>query len=202
MLRLEEIMTRELVSVSPELSVREAMELFVAEHLTGAPVIAQNKVLGVVSVTDLLAFAAAPPVIPEELEREAGWEEVEDAAQSQDSDDPAATWFGEPDLNAEADVAERFNDLAVPRPQGDRLAQHTVADVMTHNVCSLPPTTRVDTAADFMRRAAIHRVLVMEHDKLLGIVTLKDIADAVADHRLTERTYVFGKPGKFSQIVQ
>lgn len=194
MLRLEEIMTTELVSVAPEVSVREAMGLLVTEHLSGAPVVAQNKVVGVVSVTDLLAFAVAPPVIPEAYEREAGWEEIEEQSESVDADDLTATWFAEPDINADTDVAERFNELEVPRTRGDRLAQHTVSDVMTRNVCALPPRTRVDTAADFMRRAAIHRVLVMENDALLGIVTLKDIADAVADHKLTERTYVFGKP--------
>ena len=42
-----------------------------------------------------------------------------------------------------------------------------------------------------MREHAIHRVLVMEQDRLRGIVTTSDIAAAVADHKLTTRTYVF-----------
>jgi CBS domain-containing protein len=196
MLRLEEIMTTELVSVAPELSVREAMELLVNEHVSGAPVVAQNKVVGVVSVTDLLAFAAATP---DATERERPWDELEDGAEAADANDPAAAWLDEPEVNADSDVAERFDQLEVARGY-DRLAQHTVADVMTHNICSLPAHTRVDTAADFMRRAAIHRVLVMNDDVLVGIVSLKDIADAVADHRLTERTYVFGKPGPIDYV--
>jgi len=64
--------------------------------------------------------------------------------------------------------------------------------VMSDRICSLPSHTRVDQAADFMRTTAIHRVLVMDDGVLVGIVSMKDIADAVADHKLTERTYVFG----------
>lgn len=59
MLRLRDIMTTELVTVSPELSLRDAMELLVTSHVSGAPVVAQHRVVGVVSATDLLGFAAA-----------------------------------------------------------------------------------------------------------------------------------------------
>ena len=38
----------------------------------------------------------------------------------------------------------------------------------------------------------MHRILVIEHDRLVGIVTALDLAKAVADHRIAERTYVFG----------
>jgi CBS domain-containing protein len=32
----------------------------------------------------------------------------------------------------------------------------------------------------------------MDDGVLVGIVSMKDIADAVADHKLTDRMYVFG----------
>jgi CBS domain-containing protein len=62
---------------------------------------------------------------------------------------------------------------------------------MTHVVFSLPPDADVETAADYMRRAEIHRLLVLDAGRLVGIVSALDIATAVADHRLTRRTYVF-----------
>ena len=37
----------------------------------------------------------------------------------------------------------------------------------------------------------IHRVLVMQGDILYGIVTTSDVAKAVAEHRIRNRTYVF-----------
>ena len=49
MLRLRDIMTTELLTFSPETSVRDAMESLAAKHVSGAPVVAGTKVVGVVS---------------------------------------------------------------------------------------------------------------------------------------------------------
>jgi CBS domain-containing protein len=49
----------------------------------------------------------------------------------------------------------------------------------------------VTLAAANMERKGIHRVLVVDDQQLVGIVTTMDITRAVADHRLTNRTFVF-----------
>jgi hypothetical protein len=41
--------------------------------------------------------------------------------------------------------------------------------------------------------AAVHRVLVMDGESLIGSVTTRGIASAVADHEPTTRTYVFDR---------
>ena len=56
MLKLRDIMTTDVVTASPELSLREAMDLLSSRHITGAPVVAGGKVVGVFSASDLLAF--------------------------------------------------------------------------------------------------------------------------------------------------
>jgi acetoin utilization protein AcuB len=56
MLKLSDIMTTEVATASPELSLREAMDLLSSRHITGAPVVAGGKVVGVFSASDLLAF--------------------------------------------------------------------------------------------------------------------------------------------------
>jgi CBS domain-containing protein len=94
--------------------------------------------------------------------------------------------------DAGADVAERMADTG--GPEWNVLEEHTVGETMNRTVSALPPDTPVEHAAEVMRRATIHRVLVMEDGKLLGVVTTKDITDAVADHRFTNRVYVFGNP--------
>jgi CBS domain-containing protein len=68
----------------------------------------------------------------------------------------------------------------------------TVDEVMTRKVQSLPPDCSVDEAAALMGAKQIHRVLVMQGDIMLGIVTTSDVAKAVAEHRISSRTYVFG----------
>ena len=200
MLRLRDIMTTELVTVSPELSLRDAMELLVSSHVSGAPVVAQHRVVGVVSATDLLGFAATTPALPDETRLDAGLEELESDAEHGEGDEPSANWYAEMRRDEEIDVAERFNEMGTRRAAPDWFAEHTVSEVMNDNICSLPSNTRVDHSADFMRKAGIHRVLVMDDGDLVGIVSMKDIADAVADHKLTERTYVFGAATRFDRL--
>jgi len=48
----------------------------------------------------------------------------------------------------------------------------------------------VTTAADYIRRERIHRVLVMTDQTLVGLVTTSDITAAVADGKLTIHTHI------------
>jgi acetoin utilization protein AcuB len=72
------------------------------------------------------------------------------------------------------------------------LEELTVSEVMTRGAKSLPPDCPADLAAGFMQRARIHRVLVMDGEQLLGIVTTTDLARAIAEHRVTTRTHALG----------
>lgn len=56
---------------------------------------------------------------------------------------------------------------------------------------SIPPDATVESAAEYMARGEIHRLLVLDAGRLIGIVSALDIAAAVGDHRLTKHTYVF-----------
>jgi CBS domain-containing protein len=190
MLRLNDIMTRELVTVSPWLSLREAMELLTSRHITGAPVVFNQQVLGVVSLTDLVEFAAAIPGVPTLQREPAEPDDWENEGESVDDNTPPSPFFADMWDDSGAELVERFAES--DGPEWDMLGEHTVDEAMTHRVCALEPETSVEEAADFMRTAGIHRVLVMDGERLLGMVTTRDIANAVADHRFTNRVYVFG----------
>ena len=150
MLRLKDIMTRDVVSAAPDMTIRDAMELLSERHVSGAPVVDGGRVVGIFSATDLLAFLA-------------------------DFDDttPSLTF-------------RRRRGRTTP------LEDVTVDEVMTRKVQSLPPDCSVDEAAALMGKRQIHRVLVMQGDVLIGIVSTSDVAKAVAEHRIGSRTYVFG----------
>ena len=149
MLRLRDIMTREVVSATPDMTIRDAMELLSNGHLSGAPVVDGGKVVGIFSTTDLLTFVA--------------------------------------------DFNDTTPSLSFRRRKGRTtpLEDVTVDDVMTRKVHSLPPDCSVDEAAALMREKKIHRVLVMQGNVLHGIVSTFDVAKAVAEHRISNRTYVF-----------
>ena len=47
-----------------------------------------------------------------------------------------------------------------------------------------------------MQRVGVHRVLVMEGDALVGIVSSLDLVKAVAARKVPGRTLVFGRPAR------
>jgi CBS domain-containing protein len=193
MIRLRDIMTTDVLTVAPELSIREAMELLASRHVSGAPVVAGGDVVGVVSATDLMSFAAALPGVPTEREQVSAPDDWQAPEEWEEGGDPPGSFFTEMWDDAGVDAETRFD--ALDSPEWNSLEEHTVSEVMTRSpVCALAPHVSVPEGADFMQRAGVHRVLVMEGDQLVGIVTTTDIARAVAEHKLTSRTFVFGAP--------
>ncbi|MEX2180297.1 MAG: CBS domain-containing protein [Gemmatimonadaceae bacterium] len=192
MLRLHDIMTRDLVTLSPEHTLREAMSILTSKHISGAPVVSGQNVVGVVSLTDLADLASSAPGVPTEHPEQAEWGEFDEPVDLPEGEEPPSSYFQRLWDDAGAEVGER---MAAPEgPEWDALQEHTVGEAMTRDIQWLVPERSVEEAAQFMRNASIHRVLVIEDGKLLGMVTTKDIADAVADHKLSTRTYVFGAP--------
>ena len=135
MLRLRDIMTTDVLTVGPETTLREAVDLLATHHVSGFPVVDASGVVGVVSSSDLLAFEASTPPVPgaddepEEWGELSGWER---------GDEPAARYFTDAWSDAGADTTERF--ARTDSPEWDLLAEHTVAEVMTRQVLALPPT--------------------------------------------------------------
>ncbi len=80
------------------------------------------------------------------------------------------------------DVVERFTEC--DGPEWDILEEHDVHEVMSRTVLALPPETPVGAAAQEMVRGRLHRLLVMQDDRLVGIVSSSDIVRAVAEGRL------------------
>lgn len=202
MLRLRDIMTTDLVTLDPNLTIREAMDVFVAKRISGAPVVAGGEVVGVLSASDLLQFAAGLPGVPTERELsddlldETSVDEAAASVVPDPVDDPTGVFFTDLWDDAGATVVER---MAVPSmAEWNSLEEHTVSEAMTRPpIHALTPETFVTTAAGYMRRAKIHRVLVMTGKSLVGLVSTTDITDAVADGKLTAQTYVFdhAEPG-------
>lgn len=197
MLRLRDIMTTELITLDPNLTIREAMDAFASRHISGAPVVSGGEVIGVVSVTDLVQFAASLPGVPTERQLTSTFlDELADteaeAAMQPEGEDPSGMFFTELWDDAGATVVER---MAAPMmAEWNSLEEHTVSDAMTSApVHALPPETFVTTAAEYMTNAKIHRVLVMRGRRLLGVVTTTDITRTVAEGKLTAQTLVFDR---------
>ncbi|HVZ76884.1 MAG TPA: CBS domain-containing protein, partial [Gemmatimonadaceae bacterium] len=165
--------------------------------VSGAPVMAGERIVGVITTADLLAFQASTPGVPtaHAEEPEYGeWIEPTQEEEIEQGNAPGGAFFTDLWEDAGADVTERMEEVA--GPEWNVLDEHEVDEVMTRLLWSLPPDAPVTRAADLMRRMGVHRVLVVDGGKLAGIVSASDIARAVADHKLTSTTYVFNhEPG-------
>ena len=199
MLRLRDLMTTDVVTLDPHLSIREAMDVLASKRISGAPVVAGDAVIGVVSAMDLLQFAASLPGVPTERELapdlfdDPGEYPVETDILRDRANDPSGVYYTELWDDAGATVVER---MAGPTTaEWNSLEEHTVSEAMTHvPIHALTPDTLVPIAAEYMQRAKIHRVLVMIGRGLLGVVTTSDITRAVGEGKLTSHTYVFDHP--------
>ena len=185
MLRLQDIMTRDVVTLDPEMTLRDALEVLTARHISGAPVVEADRVVGVLSAMDIIEFLATTPGVPDVTDAD----EESEPAEPEESGESSAAYFVDFWSDAGADVAERFSD--VNTAAWDLLTEHTVAEAMSRTVVAFPPTADARAAADAMQRARAHRVLVIEGEHLAGIVSALDIARAVAQRKLDSRHYVY-----------
>lgn len=186
MVTLHDIMTVNVITVSPDASLREVAELLSSEHISGVPVVSGEDVVGVVSATDLMGFDAAtegggPPVEPEsqlEFDDQPGaelWEEGEE---------PPAAYFVRLWEEQDRLREESFGGVAGPGEDGGPLDRYTAADVMTRTLCAMSPDTPVRDAAEYMLRAGIHRLLVIDDDRLVGVATTTDLMKSVSQYGL------------------
>ncbi len=189
MSQVRDIMTTDVKAVGPETTLRELAEFLVAEEVSGAPVVSGGVVVGVVSATDLLEFDAENRVVPAYRERaEAGFgaevayeAEVGAAIWSSEEDDPPAAYFADLWEGAGADLDSR---LEREGPDWDALDEHAVGEIMTRRVVSLHPTATVRDAAALMILSGVHRLLVLDGEELVGLVSTTDIMQAVAQRGL------------------
>jgi CBS domain-containing protein len=203
MLKVRDIMSSDVVTVSPELSLRDAMELLASQHVSGAPVVRQGKVVGVVSAMDLIRVASTVPGVPtvreEQVELDTAIEPTR-AEEVEAGNEPSGAYFYELWDDSGAEVSEH---VAAPAgPEWSALDEHFVSEAMTFGIVKVPPDASAASVAELMRNRRIHRVLVIQDDKLLGIVSALDVARAAAAGRFTSRTYVFNRDRDFGDRAE
>lgn len=165
---VRDIMTTEVVTLDPDMTLREAAATLADHHVSGAPVIANGRVVGVLSASDILDIDALGPL---------GEGPFNEDELSVDDDEPAP-FFARLWPDAAMDVRERFRTARESDRIVDRspLDDHSVSDAMTRSVLEIRPDAPIAQAAGRMADACVHRLLVVEDGGLAGIVTTTDIA--------------------------
>ena len=158
-LRARDVMQSQVITVSPESPLLDVQRLFVEEEINGAPVVDDSGILvGVVTTRDLLRAV----------------EEEHDSAVSE------ARYFRD-DLEFSGPDWGR-----VPDDFQDRLSERSVAEVMTPGSVAVGPDDSIPTVASTLRSNRIHRVLVAEGGKLVGIISSFDLVALLEKEDPTE----------------
>jgi CBS domain-containing protein len=165
---VRDIMTTDVVTLDPDMTLREAAATLADHHVTGAPVVINGRVIGVLSASDILGADAVSPV------EDDGFDPDSDDV----GDDEPAPFFARLWPDAAMDVSERFGARSRDErsPVRSALDDRTVSDAMTRGVLAIGPDETISYAAGRMASACVHRLLVVDDDGLAGIVTTSDIA--------------------------
>ncbi len=183
MLSVRDVMTAEPITIAPEATLRDAVELLTANGVSGLPVLASGRVVGTLSARDIISFECGLPGVPMERDDEDVWQEGTVVFSDDNSVSPAS-YFAELWEDAGADVSERFR--CADTPEWDFLREHTVQEAMSQDILYIAPAAPIQVAAEYMKRSGAHRMLVTDATRLVGIVTTMDITRAVAEYRLHE----------------
>lgn len=175
---VREIMTHNVVTLSPDDTLRDAIGVLDAERISGAPVVARGELLGVLSTTDLLTFEAATPGVPTEDDTRVQEPAVGTDEPRKDETHPVSAYFTDIWDNAGADVLERMRSTT--SPEWDVLGEHVVSEAMSPGVRSVQAHASLADAAAYMLDERIHRALVLDGDRLVGIVAALDFLRAIA----------------------
>jgi len=153
------IMTSEIIPAHEKMTVLALTQLFQKHDISGAPVVDDaGHLVGVVSTTDVLLHSDV---------------------------------FGESPV-VESEYHKQHDDVAFETLSEDFVPEDVVnlqvRDIMSTNVLSVSVDTPIEEVAKIMYTDRIHRLLVLEDGRLVGILSTMDVLRAVMERVLMPHT--------------
>ncbi len=155
MKKVRDFMSRNVIHCSPDENIFEVAKKLSENHISGMPVIENDKLVGIVSVSDIVKFMQSEieeyDLIPLE---------------------PHSTLF----------ILLKLleNELKIKK-ELENISKTRVRNVMTKKVISVSPDTSLAKAAEILAKHDISRVPVIENDKVVGILTKSDLVRSLVE---------------------
>lgn len=192
-IKVREVMSSPVISVRPEMTVLEAGQVVEERHVKRLPVIEDNKLVGIVTQTDLIRVLTSYGMwrgVEEIMTRDVATiqrdSSVADAAALMASRGISGIVVAQ-DKKIVGVLTER-DLLKRVIAAGKDPANVTVGEVMTTPVAKIPPYYSVFSASRIMEKGHIRRLVVEDNKWLCGVVTQTDIFRAVEDKWREEET--------------
>ena len=149
------IMQRDMITVLPDDTMRDALTLMTENHVTGLPVMDNNsRCIGLITASDILNY------------------EQEHAA---DSDTNRTAQFFDPETQQWVSVPVSAFGL-------EEFAEVRVSEVMSRDLIWVDRETSLKDVAQRMLDERVHRVLVMDtKSNLFGIISAYDFVRVIAE---------------------
>jgi CBS domain-containing protein len=153
---VKEFMNEDVVFLSPDNTIFEAAKLLAQLDIAGAPVVKNDKIVGILSISDIIKFidiklGKLPKI-----------------------DTPGLSNF----LLALMKMKKIHSDF---NKELDKITKFTVKQVMTKNVIKVSSSSTLLEAAELMEKHNVNRLPVVSDKKLVGIVARADLIKALID---------------------
>ena len=152
-MKVKDVMNPDVVFCKPEDSVRDTAKILKENNISGAPVLEDGKLVGIVSEADLLKLL----VLPEH----------------------GGLWLPSPFEVIEVPIRELLSWEETKNMLSD-VGTKQIGDMMKKEVYTISPDASVEEASELMIRHRINRLPVVEEGRVVGIVTRGDIIQGLA----------------------
>ena len=153
MLKVRDVMTSPVVSISPDTSVKDASALLAQKNVSGLPVVDGDRVVGIFSEADVLRSMKTMK---------------KDLRLVYPSISSLGIAFQEEVTQRE--IIEAYNEIG----------RMPVKQVMPSNVVTVTPDEAINEAIASMVHRGINRLPVVEKNRLVGIITRGDVIRGLA----------------------
>lgn len=153
---VKEFMNEDVIFLSPDNTIFEAAKLLAQFDIAGAPVVRNDKIVGILSISDIIKFidiklGKLPKI-----------------------DGLGLSSF----LLALLKMKKLHSDF---QKELDKITKSTVNEVMTKNVIMVSLSSTLIEAAELMEKHNVNRLPVVSEGKLVGIVARADLIKALID---------------------
>jgi len=152
-MKIKDFMSKKIILVGSRMSVKELIRILEENKINGAPVVdAHGKLVGVISASDVIQRS-------DYISRE-----LANTSQSEES--------------YEIDITT--GRVETHKYYTQELFDKNIECLMTKEPISLSPEDDIDKAIKIFLSTPIHRIIIMEKDKVVGIISAKDTLKALA----------------------
>lgn len=158
-MKVKDLMTKNVITFSPDMTIKEAMEILVKNNIGGAPVVENGKLVGIITQRDILSYL-------DMAYKRQGWIFI-------------PTPFDIIEIpRVTALPYEKFTEIY------ESLGKEKIGDIMQKKVYFVEPDDDIEDAIQLLGKGKINRLPVVDKDrKVVGIITRGDILRGLAAYK-------------------